>query len=285
MSNTSTKPFLAITGLWKTSAQTEGGSSFYPDGLLWRFDPGREVSRLASRALVVCGERRSWVEVRQIAQFAMEELDAIAEGHAEQWRREFSRPMTATRIIQEHGAAEVLAWGRLWSLQSAEANNRSKASAVALSDDQIVAAFALLMVDHAAHELHGAHPTTAAEFLSIAGSALAFATMDRASHEAEKQRFDQASARGRTGATARWTTATDHRAEALRMAKEGKFRTRIEAARRIAQDLVKAKHGETEEFYTPETIDAWLKDANWKPAAKAEKGEGHNPKSKRQDPS
>lgn len=67
---------------------------------------------------------------------------------------------------------------------------------------------------------------------------------------------------------ARHASLPQHKALALRMANEGAFASRAVAARRIADNIEKGTKDGEATFYTPETIEKWLKEADWKPAKK-----------------
>ena len=256
-------PFLAILGLWKLSDPTTSAGSFYPDGLRWRIDPGRELSRFASRAMEACGRKTSWQEIEDLARTAMANIESLSHDLADKWRVELERPdMNASRLILVHGPADLLASGRLWELKDEQFPWIDDG----LDGRKVLAAFALLMADHAANDLAADDSGSALAFLAIAGTALAHATMDQATSAAAEASFRQRAADERTAkaklmAKARYLPLEQHRGAALQMAREKHYPKRIDAARDIAQNLVKAVSNGKESFYTAETIDRWLKDA------------------------
>ncbi len=267
---TTQSPFLAIERDWAGLKDLVADKGAYlAEGLLWRTSVSTEVARLAARARAVCGAERPWSEVVEIAEYAGWELDLRAEKLADDWRRAIAEStMTATSVILVHGPAEILAWGLLWSLNNPETGtalkDRPVPPAIAITSSQTLAAFALLMIDHAVYDMSKGRSVTALELLSIGGSALAYATMDKAQSDAAKQLFNERSARGLAGAKGKWSSISEHQTDALRMANEGRYKSRIDAARTIAQNLVKASPAGKDEFYTVETIDGWLKKAGWK---------------------
>lgn len=67
---------------------------------------------------------------------------------------------------------------------------------------------------------------------------------------------------------ARHASLPQHKALALKMANEGAFASRAVAARSIADNIEKGTKDGKPTYYTPDTIEKWLKEAGWKPAKK-----------------
>lgn len=70
------------------------------------------------------------------------------------------------------------------------------------------------------------------------------------------------------GAQAKHALLAQHKALALKMANEGGFTSRAAAALHIASNIEKGMKDGKPTFYTPDTIDKWLKEAGWKAAKK-----------------
>jgi hypothetical protein len=189
-----TDQFLAIERDWAGLKDLAAGlGGHLAGGLLWRVHVGSEVSRLAAKAREACGPKRKWSEVEDLAHYAQVELQLIADQHAEEWRGEFPTSTTSgADMIALHGPADVLAWGLLWSLKNQDApslKDRPRPSVEAITSNQVVASFALLMIDHAVFDMTKGRPASALEFLSVGASALHFATMDATQSKVAAEAF------------------------------------------------------------------------------------------------
>lgn len=228
-------------------AQTEwtGG------GLLWRYRPSKEVARLAGEARLVCGAKRPWANIEELAAFAVEEAALLAEAHATDFNIASARPdspapglrTTAADVIELHGAADVLASSLLWSMQSGAtgglAEGRQTDHKSAVTGSVAVGAFALLMIDHAAYAMHVGHPVAAVELLSIGAQAFAYASMDdahsMAARQAYKARKDAAKSGASEAAKARHRRLDPVRREIIDLYRSGAFKSANQAAHELVE--------------------------------------------------
>ena len=70
------------------------------------------------------------------------------------------------------------------------------------------------------------------------------------------------------GAEAKHALLVEHKQTALTMAGDGGFGSRAAAARHIAENIEKGVKDGKPTYYTPDTIEKWLKEAAWKPTKK-----------------
>lgn len=270
MSADRSSPFRTLLGFVPVlSANVEQGAGiYYFDGFRWQSDPGREVSRFAMQAKEIVGNS-SFEEVSRIAIIARDSIDSIAEELSTKFRQELSRKdMDAGKLLRILGPVDLLASARrTWP------DEPDDEPVLSISDDgiegpQILGAFALLMADYAVDASSRDEPATAVAFMALAGSALMRATMGRTERE-KAERRSEATARtelNRAAAQYRWAPLHEDKRSAQATGHElaDRFVHRIEAARYIAQNLVKSSSKQyVEEFYEVDTIDDWLKDAGW----------------------
>lgn len=85
-------------------------------------------------------------------------------------------------------------------------------------------------------------------------------TVSEALYEADSERRRVVSEKSRAAVKVRHDKTKVHVACAIELAKAGNFKSRAAAARHIADEILKAS---PREFYTPGTVDGWLKAAGW----------------------
>lgn len=79
---------------------------------------------------------------------------------------------------------------------------------------------------------------------------------------AEVQRRQSTSTKAQQAATARWAGLEQHKLRAMELANSKPFPSRAKAAE-YARDNIEKKEG-TNEFYSLQTVDGWLREGGWK---------------------
>jgi hypothetical protein len=258
-------PFWVINGDSSPLGGRTQEGMHYAWGMEWKCTVGDNLSRMAARARAACGKGRSWPEVFAMAAHANSQVQIIAERLSAKYVSELSEPgMTPAKLIQLHGPADLLAYGTRWNTIDTFAESepdRQEDSPTEHQGAEVLAAFSLLMIDHAASELADSYPIAASEFLAIAGIALSSASMDQAQRNALLERF-KISDSAKIGARSKWADRDEHMSFALKLAPSIASTSRAEVARQLADAIFK----KFTKQWSDETVDGWLKDANWKPS-------------------
>jgi hypothetical protein len=258
--------FLSIQGD-KSFFKAAIDGEYLAGGLSWKHPVGRHVVGLAVKAREACGTNRPWSDVQELAAHASRRIQSIADEIVERWY-DGNIPehgMSPSKLIDMHGPADLLAYGVLWSQKDQSEmvsfdplvgpNNRRLGTA-------IIAAFSLLMIDNAVAELATGNPITACDFLAIAGTGLAYASMDEAQFSRQLEQFNRVSENAKIGARAKWSDRDEQMAFALNLAPAINSNSRAEVARQLADAIF----NKFTKRWSDETVDGWLKDSNWKPS-------------------
>lgn len=168
-------------------------------GLLWSCRPGREVARLAAQARQGCGAGRTWAQVQEMAAFAVDELQRHAQARADELNAAMNEDgalvvtfgdeepelSSSGAQVELHGAAAILGAALLWSRQG----DCNPPPAGDLTGNQVLSAFALLLLDHAVHAVEAGDASGAADYLAAGAQALNFSMMDAAQLDAARSAF------------------------------------------------------------------------------------------------
>jgi hypothetical protein len=236
----------------------------FAGGMEWTCPVGENLARIAVRARKACGESHSWSEIIVMAEFANRLVQDVAFQISNVYELEkIGENMSPDKLIRTHGPADLLTFWAADDLSDDPWLDSNIEAPYQFERAEVLAAFALLMVDHAAAELVESYPIAASEFLAIAGIALANATMDLAKRKTLLEQFKVTSEAGKIAASSRWKHLGSHKMQALDMANSGEFKGITEAARSISSNLVKSTTEGVQQFYEVDTVIRWLRDLKW----------------------
>lgn len=259
--------------------------------LCWSVHPPIGLIRLAEQARAAAGLNRPWADVVEIAEFAEVEVRQLAEAglaksmqrYAELFRRapviaSKFEGMTGADYLAMVGAPTLLAETVIWSVQRLEQIETELPPTpgdTALTGYNILAAYALLLLDRSAMAFSGEAFELAFHLMADAGLALQFATMDKAhfmTARAASRRLLEAEgeinrARTEPASRNRWASRGQTMQEALRLYGLRPYRSARQAAIDIEAKVI--AYGETVGFRFAEhnaidTIAKWIR-AHLKP--------------------
>lgn len=157
--------------------------SFDVSGMLWSFSPPVEVASLGRRARDLCGQELAWEEVVSLANYSIYRLKSAEQRYADALNKQIPTISCSRENVYKYiGVADLLAWDLMWEFSKMEGQStleRPVRPADGLRPHAILAAYALLMVDHCIFEWQMGQQEDALNILGIAGKILSYASMDK----------------------------------------------------------------------------------------------------------